>query len=637
MKKRRLLSVIIAALIAGSMLTACSTNASSGTDLQEDTSQTQSISDTSENTSSTDNTTSESSGDKSTTAVITSEEITATELFTERDLSGDYETEGSTTVTASGTSFKVEGSGAAADGNVLTISEEGTYILSGSITDGHIVVEADDTSKVQLVFNGLTLTSSDYSALYVKNADKVFVTLAKGTENKIADGSAYKANSEDSNVDSAIFSKSDLTINGSGSLTVEGSMSHAIVSKDDLKIASGTITATSVGSSICGKDSVRIADGTITVTSGGDGIKSNNDEDAEKGYIYIGGGKITVKSDTDGIQAETTFVAENAEISITSGGGSENSSKTHSESFGGWGHWDNSSTASSEDSTSAKGIKASGDIDIKSGSVTIDSADDSVHSNSNITITDGTLSVTSGDDGIHADTSLIINSGKVTITKSYEGLESSAVTINGGEVDVTASDDGINCGGGSDSSAMGGRMGQNTFTANSDVYLKITGGTVRVNSGGDGLDSNNTISIEGGTIYVDGPTDNGNAAVDYEVSATISGGTLIAVGTSGMAEALSEDSTQASILYAFSSNHSAGEKLTLKSGTGEEILSYTAAKSFNAVNLSSADIKSGETYTLTAGSESVTIEMTSNTYSNVQGGMGMGGGMPGGGMPGGRM
>ncbi len=509
--------------------------------------------------------------------------------------------------------------------------------MSGSITDGHIVVEADDTSKVQLVFNGLTLTSSDYSALYVKNADKVFVTLAKGTENKIADGSAYKANSEDSNVDSAIFSKSDLTINGSGSLTVEGSMSHAIVSKDDLKIASGTITATSVGSSICGKDSVRIADGTITVTSGGDGIKSNNDEDAEKGYIYIGGGKITVKSDTDGIQAETTFVAENAEISITSGGGSENSSKTHSESFGGWGHWDNSSTASSEDSTSAKGIKASGDIDIKSGSVTIDSADDSVHSNSNITITDGTLSVTSGDDGIHADTSLIINSGKVTITKSYEGLESSAVTINGGEVDVTASDDGINCGGGSDSSAMGGRMGQNTFTANSDVYLKITGGTVRVNSGGDGLDSNNTISIEGGTIYVDGPTDNGNAAVDYEVSATISGGTLIAVGTSGMAEAFSEDSTQASILYAFSSNHSAGEKLTLKSGTGEEILSYTAAKSFNAVNLSSADIKSGETYTLTAGSESVTIEMTSNTYSNVQGGMGMGGGMPGGGMPGGRM
>ena len=185
---------------------------------------------------------------------------------------------------------------------------------------------------------------------------------------------------------------------------------------------------------------------------------------------------------------------------------------------------------------------------------------------------------------------------------------------------------------------MGGRIGQNSFTANSDVYLKITDGNVKVNAGGDGLDSNNTITIEGGTIFVDGPTDNGNAAIDYEVSATISGGTLVAVGTSGMAVCFSEDSTQASILYAFSTNHSAGEKITLTSSTGEEILSYTSAKNFNAVNLSSAKIKSGETYTLTAGSESVSIELTSNTYSNVTGGMGgMGGGMPGGGIPDGGM
>ena len=225
MKKRRLLSIIIAALIAGSMLTACtSANSSSGTDSQPETSQTQSVSDTSESTAAADDTKtqSESSDSKSTAAVITSDEITSTELFSERDLSGDYETDGSTTITASGTSFKTDGSGAKAYGNVLTISEEGTYILSGSITDGRIVVEADDTAKVQLVLNGFTITCSDYSALYVKSADKVFVTLAKGTENKISDGSTYKDDSEESNVDSAIFSKSDLTINGSGTLTVEG-------------------------------------------------------------------------------------------------------------------------------------------------------------------------------------------------------------------------------------------------------------------------------------------------------------------------------------------------------------------------------------------------------------------------------
>ena len=640
MKKRRILSIIVAALIASSVLVACSgaDNKDSGS-IQSDTSQTQSekTDKNGQDNTATNDIASENSG-SDINSVITSDEITSSELFTERDLSGDYEKDGAVTVKGSGTSFTVSGNGAKADGNVLTITQEGTYILSGNVTDGRIVVEADDTAKVHIVLDGFTLTSSDYSAFYAKSASKVFITLAKGTENKLSDGSAYKTNSDESSVDSAIFSKCDLTINGTGTLTVEGNMSHAIVSKDDLKVASGTINATSAGSAICGKDSVRIADGTISITSGGDGIKSTNDEDAEKGFIYIGGGKITINSVTDGIQAETTFLAENADINIKSGGGSENSSKTHADNFGGWGNWNNSTAASSEDSTSAKGIKAGGNIDIKSGTITIDSADDSVHSNSNTTITDGTISVTSGDDGIHANTSLTIDGGKVTVKKSYEGLESSAVIINGGEIDVTASDDGINCGGGSDSSSVGGRIGQNSFTANSDVYLKITDGNVKVNAGGDGLDSNNTITIEGGTIFVDGPTDNGNAAIDYEVSATISGGTLVAVGTSGMAVCFSEDSTQASILYAFSTNHSAGEKITLTSSTGEEILSYTSAKNFNAVNLSSAKIQSGETYTLTAGSESVSIELTSNTYSNVTGGMGgMGGGMPGGGIPDGGM
>ena len=624
MKKKRILSIITAALIAGSVLTACSgSTTETGVSSPDAVSQSESMT-SSEGTSS----------EKQNTSSAVTDIINDAELFTERDLSGDYEQDGAVTVTGSGTSFKVSGDGAKADGSVLTISQEGTYIFIGTVTDGRIVVEADDSAKIQLVFNGFSITSSDYSALYVKNADKVFITLADGSDNTVSDGSEYKADSEESTVDSAIFSKCDLTVNGTGSLTVKGNMSHAVVSKDDLKIASGTLTVTSVGSAVCGKDSVRIADGTINITSGGDGIKSTNDEDTDKGFIYIGGGSITIKSETDGIQAETAFVSENAVIDIVSGGGSENSSKTHVDNFGGWGGWNDSAASGSEDSTSAKGIKTGGDMNIKSGTITIDSADDSVHSNGNITIADGTLSVTSGDDGIHADTSLTIDGGKVTVTKSYEALESSAVIINGGDIDVTSSDDGINCGGGSDSSAMGGRMGQNSFTADSDVYLKITGGTVKVNAGGDGLDSNNTITIEGGTIYVDGPTDNGNGAIDYETTATISGGTMIAVGSSGMAESFSEDSAQASILYAFTSSHSANEKITLTSSTGEEILSYTSAKSFNAVNLSSPQLNSGEKYTLTAGSESVTIELDSNTYSNVQGGMG--GGMPGG-MPGGKM
>ena len=633
MKRTKIIAVILAAMLTASMFTACNNS-----DTSSDTAITSSVSSSAEvsESSGTSAATADNADSSSVETTKTSDSSSSTaaeekEMFTDRDLSGEYDESEATTITCKDKTFTVSGSGAKADSNVLTISEEGVYIISGTVTDGRIVVEADEKAKVQIVLKDCSITSSDYSALYVKSADKVFLTLADGTKNTISDGKTYKEDSEESNVDSAIFSKSTFTINGTGSLTVNGNMSHAIVSKDNLKIASGTITVTSVGSAVCGKDSVRIADGTINITSGGDGIKSTNTEKEDKGYVYIGSGKITITSDNDGIQAETTLTCEKAEITLTTGGGSENSSKTHTDDFGGWGKWgtqsDTSSTSSDEDSTSAKGLKAGGDITIDGATITGDCADDTVHSNSNVTINSGTLTLTSGDDGIHADSATTINGGKVTVTKSYEGIEGSNVTINGGEIDVTASDDGMNAGGGSDQSAMGGRPGQNSFTADSDVFLKITGGTVKVNADGDGLDSNNTLIIEGGTIYVDGPTDSGNGALDYETSAAISGGTLVAVGSSGMAESFSEDSKQASILYCMSESHKAGEKITLTDESGKELVSYTAAKSFNAVNISTPELTSSGKYTLKVGDSSYEIEMTSNSYSN---GGGMGGGMMGG-------
>lgn len=631
MKKNKIIAVILAAMLTASLFTACNNS-----DTISDTGSTASISSSTQSTEATEDSAeaADSSSKKSDSGSKETSSATAVteekEMFTDRDLSGEYDESNATTVTCKDKTFTVNGNGAKAADNVLTISEEGTYIISGTVTDGRIVVEADEKAKVQIVLKDCSITSSDYSALYVKSADKVFLTLADGTKNTISDGKTYKEDSEESNVDSAIFSKTTFTINGTGSLTVNGNMSHAIVSKDNLKIVSGTITVNSIGSAICGKDSVRIADGTINVTSGGDGIKATNTEKEDKGYVYIGGGKITITSDNDGIQAETTLTCEKADITLKTGGGSENSSKSHTEDFGGWGKWGNqteaSSTTSDEDSTSAKGLKAGGDITIDGTTVTADCADDTLHSNSNVTVNSGTLTLTSGDDGIHADTATTINGGKITITKSYEGIEGSNITINGGEIDVTASDDGVNAGGGSDQSAMGGRPGQNSFTADSNVYLKITGGTVKVNSGGDGLDANGNMFIEGGTIYVDGPTDSGNGALDYDGTATISGGTLVAVGSSGMAEKFSEDSKQASILYCMSESHKAGEKIVLTDESGKELVSYTAAKSFNAVNISTPELKSSGNYTLKVGDSSYEIEMTSNSYSN-------GGGM----MPGGDM
>ncbi len=636
MKKKRFTALILAAMITAAIFTGCNNTNNESADSLEESVSVSSVSNDQGSTSEKEDIFSQNSDEKSEKEAGSEKESEAEldggEMFSKRDLSGEYDENEAVKITCSDKTFKVEGEGASVSDNVLTIKDEGVYVITGTVKDGRIVVEADDSAKVQIVLNGCSVTSSDYSAIYVKSADKVFLTLADGTENTITDGKTYKDDSEESSVDSAIFSKSDLTVNGTGSLTVNGNMSHAIVSKDDLKITGGNIKVTSAGSAVTGKDSVRIADGTIEITSGGDGIKSTNEEDSSKGYVYISGGKIKITSENDGIQAETQLVLENAEVDLKTGGGNENSSKTHTEEFGGRGPWGNNNTASEssdEDSTSAKGLKSGGNITITNASVNADTADDSIHSNSNVTIASGTLSLTSGDDGIHASTAAVISGGTVKIAKSYEGIEGSSITISGGDIDVTASDDGLNAAGGSDGSAMGGRPGQNSFTANSDVFVKITGGKLHVNSGGDGLDSNNTLVIEGGEVTVDGPTDNGNAAIDFEVSASISGGTLVAVGTSGMAESFSEQSEQGSILYCFSSNHNSGEKITLTTESGEEIISYTAQKNFNAVNLSAPEIKSGGKYILKVGSESVTIEMTSNAYSN-GGGMGMGGGMRGG-------
>lgn len=616
MKSKRTLAILISALIIVSAFAGCSDNSTSSEVSAES------------NTSSTSSNTSETSNSTSSESKSTSTNTT----FTARDMEVGYEETSAVKISCSGNNFTVNGNGATAKDGVLTISKEGTYVFSGSIDDGRIVVNVGDQEKVQIVLNGFSIKCTNHSPLFIKSGDKVFITLNDGTENTITDGTSYTALADDeSNVDSAIFSRADMTINGGGSLTVNGNMNHGIVSKDDLTITGGIITVNAKGDGICGKDCVKIADGVISITSGGDGIKSNNTEDSSRGYVYIGGGKINITSATDGIQAETTLTVEKGEITLNTGGGSENSSKTsNGEDNPNWGRWGQNYTTATEDNTaSAKGLKAGSDIKISNATITADTSDDSIHSNSNVTIDSGSLSLKSGDDGIHADTSTVINGGNILIEKSYEGIEGSNITINDGIIEVTSSDDGINAGGGNDNSAMGGRMGENNFTEISDVYLKITGGKVTVDASGDGLDSNGNIQIEGGETYVSGPTNNGNGAFDYDRTATVSGGTLVAVGSSGMAQGFSESSTQCSILYNLSKSYSTGDKVILADSNGTELLSYTPTKQFNSVLVTTSKLKQGETFKLTVGSDTYDIEMTSTVYSNGSSGMsgGMGGGM----------
>ena len=555
------------------------------------------------------------------------------DMFTERDLAGTYEESGAVYVTLSGDGIIGETDGVAINGQTVTITAEGTYIFSGTLSEGQIVVDADN-AKVQIVFDNVDITCASSAAVYVKSAEKVFVTLAEGAQNTLRNTDEYVA-IDDNNIDAVIFAKSDLTLNGTGSLTIISAEGHGIVSKDDLKITGGTYDITAAGHALSGKDSVRIADGTFILTAEKDGIHAENADDEEKGYIYIADGDFTITSDGDGMDASNIVQIEDGTLDITAGGGAANSLKTHESDMPGGpggGMLQNGArpggesmpqmgerpggenmpqdTTTDESGTSTKGIKAGGGMYLNGGIYQIDSADDSIHSNANITIADGTYTLATGDDGVHADDALTVNGGTITVTESYEGLEGLTVTINDGTIDITARDDGVNAAGGTDQSGFGtfgdhfkgmdSADDETEETTDKEMWMELNGGYIHILAGGDGVDSNGDLTINGGEIYIDGPSDNGNSAIDYgdRSSAYVNGGTLVAIGSSGMAEVMSDSSKQKVLMVKLGEQMEAGN-VVLTDSEGNVIVSYTALKSYDCVIISTAEVESGATYTLT--------------------------------------
>jgi len=564
------------------------------------------------------------------------------DMFTERDLAGTYEESGAVYVTLSGDGIIGETDGVAINGQTVTITAEGTYIFSGTLSEGQIVVDADN-AKVQIVFDNVDITCASSAAVYVKSTEKVFVTLAEGAQNTLRNTDEYVA-IDDNNIDAVIFAKSDLTLNGTGSLTIVSAEGHGIVSKDDLKITGGTYDIIAAGHALSGKDSVRIADGTFILTAEKDGIHAENADDEEKGYIYIADGDFAITSDGDGIDASNIVQIEDGTFDITAGGGAANSLKTHESDMPGGGMSQNierpdgesmpqmgekpdeesmsqmgekpdgenmpQDTTTDESGTSTKGIKAGGGMYLNGGTYQIDSADDSIHSNANITIADGTYTLATGDDGVHADDALTVNGGTITVTESYEGLEGLTVTINDGTIDITARDDGINTAGGTDQSGFGtfgdhfkgmdSADDETEETTDNEMWMELNGGYIHILAGGDGVDSNGDLTINGGEIYIDGPSDNGNSAIDYgdRSSAYVNGGMLVAIGSSGMAEGMSDSSKQEVLMVKLGEQMEAGD-VELTDNEGNVIVSYTALKSYDCVIISTAEVESGATYTLT--------------------------------------
>ncbi|BDH61618.1 hypothetical protein MTP04_17480 [Lysinibacillus sp. PLM2] len=638
--------------------------------------------------------------------------------------------------------------------NRISIHTSGTYVLSGTLSDGQIIVDAEDKGTVRLIFNGVSIRSTTSAPIYVKQADKTVISLEVGTENSLSDATEYVYEDENDEPDSTIFSKDDLTINGSGTLIVKGSFNDGISSNDHLLITGGTIQVEAIDDGIVGRDLFAMKNANITITSNGDGLKSSNDEDEEKGNVVLESGTLSIEAAGDGIQSEKKVVVVDGEFSIVAGGGSpetiesteqfgmmgggmgpggmrsENLSlmidqivkdadileelKAEIESadsneelqailenntelqqliedsrqsrlsqqppFGDmdqmnedngqpnantedfeemqspnmdednfaqmpeqWNPSDSNTTSPSstdqsteestiEDTVSSKGIKAGTEINIRGGSFTIDSLDDAIHSNQDLSLAGGVITLFTGDDGIHADANVSISGGDISIEKSLEGIEGKNITITDGNIHVTAEDDGINVNV-EESRRLTG-MVPNQITNNDATInegesnsineleedsgeLVIEGGYLYVNANGDGLDSNSSIHMTGGTVLVYGPTSSGNGALDYGETFILEGGILVSAGSSGMAQGISENSTQNAIQMTFSEMQTAGTALNLENENGESIIAIAPEKNFQTVLISTPTIENGELYIFKAGG-ALTGENVDGLYNSYE-------------------
>lgn len=639
MRKHRisLISLLLTCTLLLSLLSGCGQTSSTGSDNNDGSNSVVSSSENSDNASS--DTSAENTTDVS-------------ELFSDRDFETDYDESKSAKITLSGDSASCSSDAVEISGSTITIKDEGTYILSGTLDNGMIIVNADKTDKTQLVLNNVSIHSETSAPVYILQADKVFITIAEGSSNTLSNGGTFTA-IDDNNIDAVIFSKEDLTLNGAGTLTITSPAGHGIVSKDSLKLTSGTYDISSASHALTGKDDVCIANANFTLTSGKDGIHAENTDDTALGLVYIQSGTFTITSEGDGISSASYMQIDDGNFNIISGGGSANAENKTSDSWGNFmgggmggggrvpGSGKNSTmgnsagkasatgsagtdlngtatdtgtdnttdTDSDDDSTSIKAIKASGNLTINCGTFTINSADDSIHSNASITVHGGTFDIASGDDGFHADETLTITSASINISESYEGLEGLHINISGGEITLTASDDGLNAAGGTDQSGFGGQRGNETFgggpggsSSSSSGSIVISGGTIHVTASGDGLDANGTLEITGGSTTVCGPTQGDTATLDYDTSGVITGGTFIGTGGAGMAQSFS-DSDQG-VIAVSTGNQSAGTEIKLTDRDGNTIITHTPELDFAVVILSSPDIISGETYTITVGSSS---------------------------------
>lgn len=434
----------------------------------------------------------------------------------------------------------------------VTITKAGTYRLRGTISNGQVTVNVTGNGVVRLILAGVSITSSSGAAIQISAAPKLLIVLQAGTTNTLVDGSTRASASK--TVAAALYSKAALTISGTGVLNVKGRFADGIAGTDGVVITGGKISVTAKDEGIRGKDFVYISSGTIDIASTGDGIRSSGAKASTVGYVYVGGGKVTVNSKSDAIQ----------------------------------------------------GIS---DVVIAGGTLNLTSSDDAVTSSCVTYLEKADVRITAGDDAIHSDGEAVIRGGDIAIAKAYEGIEGATVVISGGTVSLVTSDDGINGAGGNDASGFAGPGQQQTATsAKTEVFsnsvtthFEMTGGTVAVNALGDGIDINGSATITGGKLIVSGPTANNNGALDVDTDFVVTGGTIVGIGSSGMAVAPATSSAQASIKGNFAASQSSGTIVHVVDAYGKLLMSFKSPKSFASIVFSSSAIVAGQSYKVYTG------------------------------------
>lgn len=499
-----------------------------------------------------------------------------------------------TDIVLDGSSVTENSDAVSTDGGKITITSAGTYRISGTLTNGQIIISTADENIVRLIFDGVNINCNTSSPVYVKNATKVMIVLSDDTQNFLSDGTTYVVNS-DNEPNATIFSKSYLSFFGAGSLSVKGNYADGITSKDGLVIKSGTINVTSSDDGIRGKDYLRVMDGNVTINSGGDGLKADNETDADYGYITIETGVFNIVASADGMAAQTNMTIKDGSYIITTGGGAVTTTTTPGTPSGSGGGGPGNSGGGYSGTISEKAIKAKGILLIEKGTFVINSADDAIHSNSSVIINGGDISISSGDDAIHAETSTTISNEILNITKCYEGIESASITVNSGTLNLASTDDGFNA-----------TKGQAT-EANDGSCLYINGGNIVVNStSGDGLDSNGSVIMTAGTVIVHGPQSAPEVGFDVNGTFDISGGLLLGTGpnSGNMIEATSTSSQQYTVKATISSSLTASTLFHIEDSRGNNIVTYKPIRSLYYVVFSSPELISGSIYSIYTGGSS---------------------------------